>query len=118
MPTWVKPGAFGAIGGAAIAIVVGFSWGGWVTGSTAEELAVTRTETAVVQAFTPICVAQAKGADPAKLEELKTKSYYQRGDFVEEAGWVNAVTEAYRDEVAEACAPKIVEALEASAKTG
>ena len=114
-PNWITPGLWGVVVGAATTMIVGFSWGGWVTGSSAEEMAATRTETAVVQALTPICVAEAKDADPAKLAELKTKTYYQRGDFVEANGWVSAVGEEYRDEVASACAPKIVEAIDAEA---
>ncbi len=31
-PTWLKPALFGAAGGAIALAIVGFSWGGWVTG--------------------------------------------------------------------------------------
>ncbi|WP_410349765.1 hypothetical protein [Yoonia sp.] len=30
VPEWTKPGAFGAVGGATILSVLGFTWGGWV----------------------------------------------------------------------------------------
>ena len=42
--------------GAVASMVIGFSWGGWVTGGTANKLAVERADTAVVAALTPICV--------------------------------------------------------------
>ena len=42
--------------GAVASIVIGFSWGGWMTGSTANRLAAERADTAVVAALTPVCV--------------------------------------------------------------
>jgi len=42
--------------GAVTSMVIGFSWGGWVTGGTAVKLADERANTAVVAALTPICV--------------------------------------------------------------
>ena len=114
IPGWVKPGVWGVVIGGAVATVVGFSVGGWVTGGTAEEMANTRAETAVVAAFTPICVANAQ-REPEKLAQLKAESSWQRDTFVEKAGWADGAGTAYRDEVAEACAPKALEALEASA---
>ena len=35
IPVWIKPAAYGAIVGGIIVAIVGFSWGGWVTGGTA-----------------------------------------------------------------------------------
>jgi len=46
----------GAAIGAVASIVVGFSWGGWMTGGTADRLAAERADTAVVAALTPVCV--------------------------------------------------------------
>ena len=41
-PEWLKPGLYGAaVGGIALAIV-GFAWGGWVTGAAAKELAMAK----------------------------------------------------------------------------
>jgi pimeloyl-ACP methyl ester carboxylesterase len=42
--------------GAVASMVIGFSWGGWMTGSTANRLAAERADTAVVAALTPVCV--------------------------------------------------------------
>ena len=112
VPEWVKPAAWGAIGGAIAAIVVGFAWGGWVTGGTAGLMEEASAEAAVVQAFTPLCVAKAE-QQPEKLAPLKGESSYQRDDFVIEAGWVDNVSEEYRTEVATACAETLVEGMEA-----
>src|SRR4029453_6064356 len=43
---WVKPAAWGVVVGAIGTMIVGFSWLGWTLGSTAERLAVERTNAA------------------------------------------------------------------------
>lgn len=111
IPQWVKPGIWGAIGGAIGAMIVGFVWGGWVTGGTAGEMKAASAETAIVQAFTPLCVAKAE-QQPEQLVALKEESSYQREDFVIEAGWVDNVSEKYRSDVADACAETVVEGME------
>ena len=112
VPAAVKPTVWGAIGGAIAAIIIGFVWGGWVTGGTAGRMAETSAETAIVQAFTPLCVAKAE-EQPEQLVLLKEESSYQRDEFVVKAGWVDNVNENYRSAVAEACASTVVEAMEA-----
>ena len=111
----VKPAIWGAIGGAIAATVVGFVWGGWVTGGKAVIMADNSAEAAIVLAFTPLCIARAE-QQPAQLELLKKESRWSRGDFVVKAGWVANVTEKYRSDVASACAAAIVEAMDAAAK--
>jgi hypothetical protein len=112
VPASVKPAVWGAIGGAVAAIIVGFAWGGWVTGGTAAKMETASAEVAVIQAFTPLCVAKAE-QQPEKLAPLKEESSYQRDDFVIEAGWVDNVSEEYRTDVATACAETLVEGMEA-----
>jgi hypothetical protein len=116
VPASVKPAVWGAIGGAIAAIVVGFAWGGWVTGGTAGQMETASAETAVVLALTPLCVVKAE-QQPEKLVPLKEASSYQRDDFVIEAGWVDTVSEEYRNEVATACASTLVEGMEAEPTT-
>ena len=110
VPGWVKPGAWGLIGGAIAATVIGFAWGGWVTGGTAVKMEAASAEAAIVLAFTPLCVAKAE-QQPEKLAPLKEESSYQRDDFVIEAGWVDNVSEKYRAEVATSCASTLVEGI-------
>lgn len=112
VPEWVKPTAWGAIGGAIAAMVIGFSWGGWVTSGTVGQMETASAEVAVVQAFTPLCVAKAE-EQPEKLAPLKEESRWKRDNFVVEAGWVDNVSEKYRGEVARACAASLVEGMEA-----
>lgn len=111
VPDWVKPAAWGIVGGAIAAIVVGFFWGGWVTGGTAVKMEAASAEAAIVQAFTPLCVAKA-GEQPEQLVLLKEERSWKRDDFVVEAGWVANVNEKYRAEVARVCASAVLEAME------
>jgi hypothetical protein len=113
-PAQVKPAVWGAIGGAIAAMIIGFVWGGWVTGSTSEKNAGVAAQTAVEQAFVPLCVAKSE-QQPDQLLLLKKESSYSRKDFVTKAGWVSNVAEKYRRNVAEACALAIVEAMDAAA---
>jgi hypothetical protein len=111
---WVKPTVLGVIGGAIAAIIIGFAWGGWVTGGTAGKMEAASAEVAIVQAFTPLCVAKAE-QQPEKFASLKETSTWgsPRSDFVIEAGWVNNVSEKYRSAVAKACAKTVVEGMKA-----
>jgi len=98
----------GAIGGAAALAFVGFVFGGWVTSSTAAELARQRAEKAVVAALAPICVEKFRHAANAdvNLGRLKDIRFsWEQGTFVGKGGWA---TQPGSDEpnsgVAQACA--------------
>jgi hypothetical protein len=106
----VKPAIWGAIGGAIAAIVIGFAWGGWVTGGPAGKMEAASAEAAIVLAFTPLCVAKAE-QQPEQIVLLKQESKWSRDDFVVKAGWVDNVSEKYRSAVAEACAETAVEGM-------
>ena len=114
IPVQVKPAAWGAVGGAVAAMIIGFAWGGWVTGGMSERNAGVAAQTAVEQAFVPLCVAKAE-QQPDQLPLLKKESSYSRTEFVVKAGWVSSVAEKYRRNVAEGCASAVVEAMDAAA---
>jgi len=94
-------------------MLVGFTWGGWVTGGNSQKAATTMSNDAVIQRLSSICVAQFQ-QDPAKdqkLVELKAASSYQRGDYVKEQGWSTMPGEEQSDtKVASECA-KVLAAL-------
>ena len=71
---------WGAAGGAVALAIVGFSWGGWVTGGTAAKLA----DEAATKALIPVC-AQAMLADPVAVEALKAKRTADYEDVVRDA---------------------------------
>ena len=110
IPEWLKPAVWGAIGGAIAAMIIGFSWGGWVTGGTAGKMETASAEAAVVLALTPLCVAKAQ-QQPEQLVLLKAANSYNRGDFVIKTGWVDNVSEKYRSAVAKECASTAVEGM-------
>ena len=88
-PEWLKPGLYGALLGAAALAVVGFSWGGWVTGGTAQDRAEDLSQETLTTAMVPVCLDIA-GSDPqrlAKLETIRAASRYQQRDALMEAGW-------------------------------
>jgi hypothetical protein len=90
---------------------VGFSWGGWVTGGTAETLAKNSAATAVVAALTPICVEKFRQAADASanLVEMKKATYaWDQSKFVEKGGWATmpGSTEP-NSAVAKACAESL-----------
>jgi dienelactone hydrolase len=114
IPAQIKPAAWGAAGGAIAAMIIGFTWGGWMTGGTSEKNARVAAQTAVVQALVPHCVAKAE-QQPEQLILLKKENFYSRHDFVVKAGWVSNVAEEYRRHVAESCASAIVETADAAA---
>jgi hypothetical protein len=72
-----KTAAFWAwVGSIVLTMIVGFTWGGWVTGGTAQNMAEKMADDAVVQRLAPICVTQYNqdvGKDQ-KLKELQEMS--------------------------------------------
>lgn len=91
LPIETKPALLGAAAGAIALAIVGFSWGGWVTGGSAEASAKQRADQAVVAALTPGCVAQFRaGADAdIQLVALKKANTWEQGAFIEKGGWAN-----------------------------
>jgi hypothetical protein len=74
----------GAALGAFATLGIGFSWGGWMLGSTDSTASG-----AVVAAIAPICANQfQRSADAAvNLTALKKASTWDQGTFVEKGGW-------------------------------
>jgi hypothetical protein len=90
VPVWIKPAVWGAVSGAVGIMIVGFSWMGWNLGHTTTRLVAEGSESAVIAALTPFCVANyMKQPDAVKQLALlrgDTSSYTQR-DIIEKAGF-------------------------------
>ena len=77
----------GAAVGAVATIVVGFSWGGWSLGSTADKMAKEQSERSVVAALAPVCAdkfraltdAEAKTIALSKVEAWKRGEEFPEG---------------------------------------
>jgi len=103
----LKPALLGAVGGAAALAIIGFTWGGWVTGSSAETSAKQSATAAVVAVLAPICVDQFQRSVDASVKqaELLKISAWQQGSYVEKGGWATMPGSTTPDlAVAKACA--------------
>ena len=108
----LKIGVWGAIGGAIVLAIIGFGFGGWVTGGTAQEMAKEMTERAVLDRLALISIAQFM-QDPnreERLKELKEVDSWARDDYVIKQGWATMPGEKEPDsQVADEVARRLVE---------
>jgi hypothetical protein len=95
----------GAIAGAVATIIVGFSWSGWVLGSTAQAQADTAEQAGIVRVLAPICADRfERSADlTANLKALNTAEPWERKELIEKAGWTTFPGSQPDSKVAEAC---------------
>ncbi len=99
---------WGAIGGAIVIVVIGFKWGGRVTGGTAQIMDVE----AVVDRLAQIFVVQYNldSQKDQKLKELKQAGSWERDRYVEKQGWATMLGEKKPDSgVADECAKRLME---------
>jgi hypothetical protein len=70
-------------------MIIGFTWGGWVTGSTAERMATEGATAARADLAAVICVTRFEnGLDAVvNLASLKASDSWSRNDFIEKGGW-------------------------------
>ena len=108
----------GAAAGAVATMVVGFYWGGWSLGSTADKMAKGRSELAVVAALAPVCADKFRAlpdADAKKAALSKVDSWKRRDEFPKEL--VTLPGESYPDSaLAEACYALLVAPKSAALK--
>lgn len=106
----IKPALVGAAVGAIALAIIGFNWGGWVTGGTAEKKAASRAESAVVIALAPLCVQsfRAQADAGAQLASFQKLASYDRRGFIEKSGWATQLGDkSANTAVAAACADAI-----------
>lgn len=87
-------------------LIIGFNWGGWVTGGTSRALAVTAGEVARSELASAVCVDRFNTAPDAaaKLVEFKalTDSYKKR-QFIETGGWATMPGKTSPDKLGAQC---------------
>ncbi len=78
-------GSWALLGGAVIATIIGFAWGGWATTSAAQNKA----DAAVLATRAAICVAQfmSRPNHQARLKALKETNSWERLAVIEKGGW-------------------------------
>jgi len=99
----IKYGVWGLIVGAVIAMIIGFSWGGWTTSGTTKRM----TGEAVLASQAAICVAQfmKQPNHEEKLKEFEKVDSWKRAEFIEKGGWDKMPGQKEADYgVARACA--------------
>jgi hypothetical protein len=108
-----KYGVWGLILGAGAATIIGFNWGGWVTGGKSRAM----TDAALLSTRAAICVAQfAKGPKyPERVKELKATNSWERSTVIEKGGWDRMPGEEKAEPtVSRACADGLDSLLEKS----
>ena len=97
----------GAAIGAVATMVIGFYWGGWKLGSTAEEMASRRVSLALVEVYAPICVErfqQQANLEGKWLEFTKIDSW-RRDDYIKQTGFATPPgSTSPNARIADACA--------------
>src|SRR5436853_5465636 len=77
----------GAAVGAVATMFVGFYWGGWSLGSTADKMAKERSELAVIAALAPVCADKFRALpdfDAKQVALSKVDSWKRRDEFPKE----------------------------------
>jgi len=106
----IKLGSWSAVGGAIVLAVVGFNWGGWVTGGAAAAMAKDIAADAVAERLGSICVAQFNHDSDkgSKVTEMKEKDSWDKGRYIEKQSWAIMPGEDKPDSrVADACAKQL-----------
>jgi hypothetical protein len=99
--------------GAIATMIVGFNWGGWVTGGTARSMAAQAGTTGQMSVLVPMCVAQFMATDGA-IAKLKAAPAYGHDDVVRE--FIKKVADTQMDYAfARVCAAAVDDALAKSA---
>lgn len=77
------------LGSVVATITVGFAWGGWVTGGSAQAAAATAANEARAEIAAAFCVDKFRAANDAdaQLELLRGTQNWNRRAFIEKGGW-------------------------------
>jgi hypothetical protein len=106
-------GFWGFVIGAGLAMIVGFSWGGWNTSTTTQKMS----DEAVLTSHSSICIAQFMGTPDykARLKEFQGMEGYKKSEFIEQYGWDKMPGQ---DKSSWGVASACVAGIEARLKTG
>ena len=99
--------AQGAAVGAVATMIIGFYWGGWVLGKTAENNATMLVNAALVKAYGPVCIERFKQQPnvDAKWVELTKVDTWRRDSYIKESGFATPPgSTSPNSAVADACA--------------
>jgi hypothetical protein len=115
IPTWLKPALYGAVAGGIVVSIIGFSWGGWVTGGSAQQAATDAADASRSDLASAICVQNFMASDDARtqlaaLQEITSNIQQRR--YIIDGGWaVMPDAETPSNETATLCA-RMLSAIE------
>lgn len=89
-------------------LIIGFNWGGWVTGGTSRSLAANAGDVARGELASAICVDRFNAAPDAAAKRVELKALtdsYTKRQFIETGGWATMPGKTSPDRLgAESCA--------------
>jgi len=96
------------VAAAVATMIIGFNWGGWVTGGTSQAQAKTAGDTARSELASAVCVDKFNTAPGAAAQLVTLKAIadsYKKREFIEAGGWATMPGQTQPDRRgAEACA--------------
>lgn len=98
-------------------MIVGFGWGGWVTGGTAAKQATAAASTARAELAAAECVSRFMGSTElaVQLAALKASNSWSRNDLIDKGGWTTPPgAQQPIQGAADLCAQRLLEAKTAS----
>jgi hypothetical protein len=108
----------GAFAGFVATLVIGFMWGGWVTGGTAAKMTSEAVEATQVTIYSPVCVERyiAK-ATPEQRAAFAKENDWNRDSVIEKTGFATPPgSSSANDAVADKCAATLSKLLKAAAE--
>ena len=107
----------GAVAGGIATIVVGFYWGGWVTGGTANKMTSDAVEATQVTIYSPVCVERYMAkATPEQRAAFAKENDWNRDSVIEKTGFATPPgSSSPNDAIADACAATLSKQLKAAA---
>ena len=111
----------GAAVGAIATIIIGFSWGGWMLGSTAKKLATDETRSAIVTIAAPACAEHfVNKANDEKWAEYQKVDTWRRDTYLKETGFATVAgpmdDSSTKSAIADACVKALNKLLDTRAK--
>jgi hypothetical protein len=97
----------GAAIGAIATMVIGFNWGGWMLGRTADDMASRRVSVALVEVYAPVCVEkfQQQANLAGKWIEFNKIDSWRRDDYIKQTGFATPPgSTSPHARIADACA--------------
>jgi hypothetical protein len=109
----------GAFAGAVATLVIGFMWGGWVTGGTAKSMTSEAVEATQVALYSPVCVERYMAkATPEQRAEFAKENEWNRDSIIEKTGFATPPgASSPNDAVADKCAETLSKLLKAAANS-